>query len=45
MTAEARLPWRDYGLNLRNRLLASERFQRWAAAFPLTRPIARDRAR
>jgi demethylspheroidene O-methyltransferase len=33
--------WRDW----RNRLLASARFQRWAAAFPLTRPIARRRAR
>ena len=29
----------------RDRLLASRRFQRWAAAFPLTRPIARRRAR
>ena len=29
---------------LRNRLLASPRFQRWAVAFPLTRPIARQRA-
>jgi demethylspheroidene O-methyltransferase len=28
----------------RNRLLASPRFQRWAARFPLTRPIARRRA-
>lgn len=33
--------WLDY----RNRLLASPRFQRWAADFPLTRPIARRRAR
>lgn len=31
--------------DLRNRLLGSTRFQRWAAAFPLTRPIARRRAR
>jgi len=30
---------------LRNRLLASPRFQRWASGFPLTRPIARRRAR
>jgi demethylspheroidene O-methyltransferase len=30
---------------LRNRLLASSRFQRWATACPLTRPIARRRAR
>jgi demethylspheroidene O-methyltransferase len=29
----------------RDRLLASMRFQRWAARFPLTRPIARRRAR
>jgi len=29
----------------RDRLLASLRFQRWAARFPLTRPIARRRAR
>ncbi len=30
---------------LRDRLLVSASFQRWAAAFPLTRPIARRRAR
>jgi demethylspheroidene O-methyltransferase len=30
---------------VRDRLLASMRFQRWAARFPLTRPIARRRAR
>jgi demethylspheroidene O-methyltransferase len=30
---------------LRDRLLASPRFQRWATAFPVTRPIARRRAR
>jgi demethylspheroidene O-methyltransferase len=29
----------------RNRLLSSARFQRWAAAFPLTRPVARHHAR
>jgi len=29
----------------RDRLLASRRFQRWAAAFALTRPIARRRAK
>lgn len=29
----------------RDRLLADPLFQRWAAAFPLTRPIARNRAR
>src|SRR5215467_13392205 len=32
--------WSD----LREKLLSSERFQRWAAAFPLTRLIARRRA-
>ena len=37
--------WRDRWLVVRDRLLASPRFQRWAAAFPLTRPIARRRAR
>jgi len=37
--------WLDEGLALRDRLLASPRFQRWAAAFPLTRPIARRRTR
>jgi demethylspheroidene O-methyltransferase len=35
----------DSWLGWRNRLLASPGFQRWAAAFPLTRPIARRRAR
>ncbi|MCG6897385.1 MAG: acetylserotonin O-methyltransferase [Thiocapsa sp.] len=35
----------DSWLDLRNRLLASSGFQRWASAFPLTRPIARRRAR
>jgi len=29
----------------RNRMLTSPRFQQWAAAFPLTRPIVRARAR
>ena len=29
----------------RNRLIGSARFQRWAAAFPLTRPVARRRSR
>jgi demethylspheroidene O-methyltransferase len=29
---------------MRDALLSSRRFQRWAAAFPLTRPIARRRA-
>ncbi len=33
--------WREW----RNRLIARPGFQRWAADFPLTRPIARRRAR
>jgi demethylspheroidene O-methyltransferase len=36
---------RERWLALRNRLLASPRFQSWAAAFPVTRPIAQRRAR
>jgi demethylspheroidene O-methyltransferase len=39
------LTWRSRWLGLRNRLFASPRFQRWASSFPLTRPIARRRAR
>lgn len=35
---------RDRWLEWRDGLLASARFQRWAATFPLTRPIARRRA-
>jgi demethylspheroidene O-methyltransferase len=35
----------DRWYRLRDRLLADPRFQRFAAAFPLTRPIARRRAR
>jgi len=31
--------------DLRNRLIANPRFRRWAAAFPLTRGVARRRAR
>ena len=38
-------PWRERWLNLRNRLIADPRFQRWAAAVPLTRFIARRRTR
>jgi demethylspheroidene O-methyltransferase len=34
----------DRWRGMRDSLLASRRFQRWAAAFPLTRPIARRRA-
>ena len=37
--------WRDWWPATRDRLLASPRFQRWAGAFPLTRPIARRHAR
>lgn len=37
--------WREAALTCRNRLLANPRFQRWAADFPLTRPVARRRAR
>ena len=36
--------WREGVFAWRNRLLASPRFQRWAADFPLTRPVARRRA-
>ncbi len=34
----------DWWFNLRNRLLVSPVFQRWASAFVLTRPIAQARA-
>jgi demethylspheroidene O-methyltransferase len=34
----------DRYFELRNRVLSSPRFQRWAATFPLTRAIARGRA-
>lgn len=37
--------WLERGIAVRDRMLASPRFRRWAAAFPLTRPIARRRAR
>jgi demethylspheroidene O-methyltransferase len=37
-------PWRDQWIGWRNGLLSDPRFQRWAADFPLTRPIARRRA-
>lgn len=37
--------WRGGWRRLRDGLLASPRFQRWAADFPLTRPIARRRSR
>jgi demethylspheroidene O-methyltransferase len=41
----APLSWSDRYLAVRDRWLSSPRFQRWAAAFPLTRPTARNRAR
>jgi demethylspheroidene O-methyltransferase len=34
----------DRWIDWRNRLLSNPRFQRWAADFPLTRPVARSRA-
>lgn len=37
--------WVDKAYAWRNRLLAKPAFQRWAAAFPLTRPIAERNAR
>jgi demethylspheroidene O-methyltransferase len=39
------VPMLDRWFAWRDRLLASARFQRWAAAFPLTRPVARRRVR
>lgn len=43
--AEPSSSWLDRGLAIRDRLLASPAFRRWAAAFPLTRPVARRRTR
>ncbi|WP_026380049.1 methyltransferase [Afifella pfennigii] len=37
--------WLEPVLSLRDRLVASPRFRQWAAANPLTRPIARRQAR
>lgn len=37
--------WRERWVAWRNALIADPRFQQWAAGFPLTRPIARRRAR
>lgn len=37
--------WGERWIGWRNRLLASPRFQRWAARLPFTRPVARARAR
>jgi demethylspheroidene O-methyltransferase len=36
--------WRDHWFTWRDRLLADQRFQRWAAGFPLTRRFAKKRA-
>jgi len=38
-------PWLHDWRTQRDRLIASPRFRRWAAAFPFTRPIARRRTR
>jgi len=35
--------WTDRGWAVRDRILASPGFRRWAAAFPATRPVARRR--
>ena len=40
-----RLTWPDPWLRQRDRLLANPQFQRWAGRFPLTRWLARRRAR
>ena len=37
--------WRDAWITGRNRLFADPRFQRWAADFPLTRPVAHARTK
>jgi demethylspheroidene O-methyltransferase len=37
--------WSDRLRGLRDRLIADPRFQRWAARFPLTRPVAHRQAR
>jgi demethylspheroidene O-methyltransferase len=39
------MSWTDRYLAIRDRWLSNPKFQRWAAAFPLTRPTARRRAR
>lgn len=45
VTEEAPLTWRDRLLAWRDRIQSSPTFQRWAASFPLTRPIALRRSR
>jgi demethylspheroidene O-methyltransferase len=37
--------WRERWINWRNRRIADPRFQRWAAAFPLTKPVADKNAK
>ena len=37
--------WRERFLAFRDRMVANPRFRAWAARFPLTRPLARRRAR
>jgi len=39
------MSWAERYLAVRDRWLSNPKFQRWAAAFPLTRPTARKRAR
>ena len=43
--ADSASSWRDSLIRLRTRVISNPRFQRWAAASPLTRFIARRRAR
>jgi len=43
--ADTTSKWRDSLIGLRNRVISSPRFQRWAAGSPLTRYIARRRSR
>lgn len=45
MVRAPRASLRDRVMAARDRLLASPRFHRWAARFPLTRPVARRQAR
>lgn len=44
-TLRVREPWWRSWREARDRLVASPAFQRWAASFPLTRPVASRRAR
>ena len=44
MTTADQLTLRDRALGLRDRILSSAKFQRFAGAFALTRPVARKRA-